>query len=354
MNRRALLTTSTFAILCGTYEAYALFVSPWFSPRVEPVPEGGIKVTESVPAKPAENRRQAETYLSDQAWASDSKYQFRSDTGFFYFNEWEKVEPTGQVRFKPFAMIWRPKGHPPDKTPYTIISDSALVEFASPFELTKSNPGRVVGGALEGNVRIRGPDNLAIDGQQFNFAEQALRIWSEHVVTFQQGPHKGRGHGLELDLIPAPESKDAEKPAVSGIKTVRLRKDVQMKLVSETKSPDKPAEDEPVFIDSEGSFNYDVEAHLATFEKNVRVKRPTGKGQSDRLNCDLLTLIFEPKTPIAGAAPGAAGSLQPDQRTRRPRIPNQIRDLGIWIFVACGPKGRSSPSPHNAATCRAG
>ena len=33
MDRRTLLTMSTAACLCGVYEAYALFVSPMFSPR---------------------------------------------------------------------------------------------------------------------------------------------------------------------------------------------------------------------------------------------------------------------------------------------------------------------------------
>jgi lipopolysaccharide export system protein LptA len=319
LNRRTLLTGSTCMFLCGLYEAYALFASPWFSPREAFEPDQGPHTRDPAPPKPAENRRQAEAYLSDQEWtyksngaADGAKYQFRSDTGFFYFNEWETLE-TGQVRFHPFAMIWRPKGHPPEKAPYTIISESALVEFASKFEVTNPNPGRVVGGALEGKVRIRGPDNLAVDGKHFNFAERALRIWSDHAVFFQQGPHKGSGHGLDLDLIPAPASDDKDKPAVSGIKTVRLRKDVEMRLVSESKSPEKPAEDEIVFVNSEGNFNFDVEAHLATFEKNVRVKRPTGKGQIDRLNCDLLTLFFEPKPSIAPATSGADGAGKPVQ-----------------------------------------
>ena len=319
LNRRTLLTGSTCMLLCGLYEVYALFASPWFAPPSTIEPEQGSPGREPAPPKPAENRRQAEAYLRDHEWtykpdglSEGAKYQFRSDTGFFYFNEWETLE-TGQVRFQPFAMIWRPKGHPDDKAPYTIVSESALVEFASKFEITNPHPGRVVGGALEGKVQIRGPDNLAVDGKHFNFAERALRIWSDHAVYFQQGPHKGSGQGLELDLIPAPDSKDEDKPAVSGIKTVRLRKDVEMRLVSESKTPDKSAEDANVFVNSDGSFNFDVEAHLATFEKNVRVKRPTGKGQTDRLNCDLLTLFFEPKPPIAGHDPGAGGTAGPAQ-----------------------------------------
>jgi lipopolysaccharide export system protein LptA len=314
LNRRTLLTGSTCMLLCGLYEVYALFASPWFAPPSTFEPEQGSHASEPAPPKPAENRRQAEVYLRDQEWtyklegkSEGAKYQFRSDTGFFYFNEWETLE-TGQVQFTPFAMIWRPKGHAPDKPPYTIVSDSAIVEFASKFDVRNPNPGRVVGGALEGKVRIRGPDNMAVDGKHFNFAERALRIWSDHAVYFQQGPHKGSGQGLELDLIPAPDSKDEDKPAVSGIKTVRLRKDVEMILVSEPKTPDKPAEDANVFVNSEGSFNFDVEAHLATFEKKVRVKRPTGNGQFDRLNCELLTLFFEPKQPVSGASAPAGGS----------------------------------------------
>ena len=157
MNRRKLFTVSTFALLCGTYEAYALLVSPWFAPPDDTTVGEGNPASGPPSPKPAENRRQAEVYLGERAWRgrsrpADSKFQFRSDTGFFYFDEWDTVEPTGQVRFQPFAMIWRPKGHPPDKPPYTIVSDSALVEFASKFKLSNPNPGRVIGGALEGKV----------------------------------------------------------------------------------------------------------------------------------------------------------------------------------------------------------
>jgi hypothetical protein len=226
VDRRTLLTVSTAACLCGMYEAYALFVSPLFSPQQirEPVGPGR---GQPLP-KPPENRRQAEKHLSDQEWASDSPYQFRTESGFFYFREWEKIEQTGKIRFHPFAMIWWPKGSDPEETPYTIVSDAALVEFAQKFEITNPHPGRVVGGALEGKVRIRGPKDLSIDGRNFNFAEKATRIWSDHKVAFQQGPHTGRGQGLELELIPAIGPPDNDKPAVTGVRTVRLRKDVQM------------------------------------------------------------------------------------------------------------------------------
>lgn len=304
MDRRTLLTVSTAACLCGAYEAYALFVSPLFSPHAEVAGDRKKSGDDRSPPKPPENRRQAEKHLADQPWAPDSKYQFRTEAGFFYFDEWEKIEQTGKVRFHPFAMIWRPQGHDPQKDPYTIISESALVEFAERFEVTNPRPGRVVGGALEGAVQIRGPEGLVINGKNFNFAEAALRIWSDHDVSFLYAAHKGHGQGLELDLIPAPGPVSGDKPAVSGVRTIRLRKEVHMELVSRTSSGVKA--DDTVFVDSQGNFEYQVEAHVAIFQKNVRVNRPTGGGKSDRLNCELLTLIFEPEESPAVQSAGTA------------------------------------------------
>src|SRR5262249_45749154 len=147
LDRRTLLTISTAACLCGAYEAYALIVSPFLSPRADIGQDAEKAEHVKVPPKHPENRRQAEKYLSDVPWARDSKYQFRTDSGVVYFQEWEKIEETGKIRFHDFAMIWRAKGSDPAETPYTIVSDSALVEFAQKFEITNPHPGRVVGGA---------------------------------------------------------------------------------------------------------------------------------------------------------------------------------------------------------------
>lgn len=302
MDRRTLLTISTAACLCGVYEAYALFVSPLLAPGVIKPPTGG-EGHDPGRAKDSESSLQAQKYLAQETWTHDAEYQFRNDSGFFYFGEWDRLEETGEVRFRPFAMIWRPQNHDPEKDPYVIVSESALVKFAEKFELTKQNPGRVVGGALEGTVRVRGPDGLSIEGKNFHFAEQALRIWSDHAVKFRFGPHSGNGQGVELDLIPSTGPVSDDKPAISGMRTVRLIKDVQMKLIPGGKSQDQS--DDWVFVNSVGSFEYDVEAHVAMFQKKVRVERPTGKNESDRLNCEVLTLIFEPEEQSDGEGAAA-------------------------------------------------
>lgn len=293
LNRRWFLTCSTAASLCSAYALYARLVSPFLAPRVETIARQQKVVPDSQIDRPVENVKQAQEHLHRHSWAADAKYQVRTDEMFVYAEEWNPIENTGKVRFRPFAMIWRPKNHPPEKAPITIVAESALVEFAGKFDVTNPKPGRVVGGALEGDVAVRGADNLSLDGKNFNFSEGALRIWSDNPVAFTYGPHKGRGLGVELDLIPEPGPPGNEKPAVSGVRTVRLRKDVAMELVSESKDGRRPPEN--VFVNSAGSFEFNIETHVAAFHKTVRVSRPTGNNQFDKLNCETLTLVFEPE-----------------------------------------------------------
>ena len=142
MDRRLWLTISTACCLCGAYAVYALFVSPWFAPGIDRLKPIDQKEHDVASVGPSETQIQAETYLADKTWTHKAKYQFRSDSGYFYFLDWNKVEETGEVRFEPFAMIWRPRDHDPEKPPFVIISDSALVKFAQRFEITNPNPGR--------------------------------------------------------------------------------------------------------------------------------------------------------------------------------------------------------------------
>ena len=117
----------------------------------------------------------AERYLASQPWAAKAKYILRTDEAFIYFEDWDPLEDDEAARCTPFAMIYTTKGRNPDEKPITIISDSAYVRFARKFSFTSPDPGRVIGGALEGNVQIRGDNNLQIMGRNFVFNEEAMR-----------------------------------------------------------------------------------------------------------------------------------------------------------------------------------
>ncbi|HTI52142.1 MAG TPA: hypothetical protein VL475_14365 [Planctomycetaceae bacterium] len=297
-----MLTLSTSASLCGMYALYGAIVSPLVSPGPELLTERTVSAGEG-PRRPPEYRHQAEEHLPQCPWAADAKYQIRNEQTYVYFQEWEKTEQSRRVRFEPFAMVWRQKDHDPKNAPITIDCQSAIDEFAENFDIANPRPGRIVGGALEGEVAIRGPEGMAIDGREFIFSEDALRVWSDNPVKFKYGPHSGQGHGLELALIPQPGPPDEDKPAVSGVRTMRLIKDVVMDLVSQPK--ENGAAGETVHVTSAGSFEYGVDSHVATFQKSVRVDRPTGGQQFDRLRCETLTIVFEPEKEAGGGA--AAG-----------------------------------------------
>lgn len=292
VSRRTLLTLSTAACLLGLFGLYELIVSPLVSPGLdlgEPIAQAGA----APPRAPnPDNQTQADRFLADQPWVADAKFQVRNNGAYLFFRDFEKLDASNHVRFKPFAMIWREPKDPPDKEPIVIICDSALVEFAQKFDIHHSpKPGRIVGGALEGAVIVRGPDNMSLKGRDFRFKEGARSVWSDYPIAFTQGPHRGKGQSLELDLIPETGPPDDDKPAIAGVRTIRVVKDVEMNLVSAPKREGEPGE--TVRVTSAGSFEFDVESKVASFHKDVRVHRPTGDGLSDRLECERLTLIFE-------------------------------------------------------------
>lgn len=291
MNRRTVLTLSTAACLCGAFAAYCGLIGPAVAPT--PVASKSPGKWDGAPVSRGENQRQAERHLSHLPWVADAKYNVQNEQTFVYAEEWDKVEDSGRVRFRPFAMILRRKNHELEEEPITIVCESAVVEFAQKFDVANPHPGRIIGGALEGAVSIRGPRGLSVDGRDFHFSEAALRAWSDNPVRFTYGPNRGSGHGLELDLIKDPAPPSDDKPAIAGVRTVRLLKDVVLDLVSEPKQPDSPRE--TVHVTCEGSFEFGLESYVAKLNKNVRVVRPTGTDQFDKLeNCLLLTLVFEP------------------------------------------------------------
>ena len=293
--------------LFGLYLLYALVISPRLVLRVpEDSPE---RLSVSPAASPRLATEMAEKYLASQAaWAVNPGYHFRTANTFIYAEEWDPADDSDEsIRFKRFAMIWQKDGQPPDEAPITIVSQSALVKFENTFRITDLNPGRAVGGALEGDVLIRGPNGLAVKGRNFAFDDDAKRIWSDEPVSFTYGPHRGRAQGAQIELIAAKEPQGNDSLAFSGIRSIRLRGEVFVDLVDEDKKQKKP----PVLvrIRSAGSFEYVFATHIATFEDDVRVLRPTDASHVDSLRCDLLTLVFEPEeTPPEPFERGSATS----------------------------------------------
>jgi hypothetical protein len=234
-----------------------------------------------------------------------------------------------RVQFSPFALVCRDTNDPA-REPLVITSHTARIQFEQPFKLDlgASSPGRIIAAALEGPVRISGPDGLLIGGQDFVFSEEARHLYSEWPVQFSYGPPdrersrdgeasevQGSAEGLQMDLLPGFEGAMGRRdlPRIAGIERIRLRRNVRMRLTQARDGKTRTAH-----VTCNGSFEYNVAERIATFEDDVLVECPTSPPdatpqQADRLQCTWLALLFEEapeeeSTPADAALAGAAAT----------------------------------------------
>ncbi|RPI86359.1 MAG: hypothetical protein EHM42_06035, partial [Planctomycetaceae bacterium] len=371
MSERFYRTLVTIALLLALKGAYALLISPLATPPEErPLAastgaragQGSLESGDGDSHIPQHRRDLldiAREHLPHAEWAARARYAVRTSGSFVFADDWEKEENSNRVVFSPFALVWRAPESSPDDPPLTIVCDAAALEFAEKFDIKNPNPGRVVGGSLQGPVSIRGPNGLAVETRNLSFSEASQRAWSDSDIEFAYGPHRGRAQGLELDLIGKTGPRDHDKPAIEGIRTIRLVSNAWFKLQPgaadnrrgknspQDPQPDAPdkntpaprreeSRDAPVIITCSGSFEYKLEVHVALFNKNVVVVQPTGPDARDRLTTDLLTLEFERELSIGKPADGAVDSASPPEpATARSEAP--LGDLKFRWLRASGP-----------------
>lgn len=320
MSRRTILTLSTAASLYGLYAVYAFLVSPHIAPPFTELPEQQNLSQDQLLSRSSKSQDEADRWLSQFPWVKKAKYEFRPDKQSYIYTQERDTLPSGEIRLQPFAMISHRADDPPDRQPITIVSESALITFENGAALlklesglgdpeVKSNPGRIVGAALQGEVQLRGPDNMSMITRDVAFSESAQRLWNDQPVAFTYRQHHGTAHGLEMDLLSGPQkTASRDKPNISGVRTIRLVRDVVMNLVPEQKSAkgsvgkpgprtfaqNRDRDGRTVVVTSKGRFEFVVEANVATFQNDVVVRSPTGPDEFDTLrNVDTLTLIFE-------------------------------------------------------------
>ncbi len=312
MISRILFTIATAVSLTGLYAVYAVAIRPWVVIPNEPAAPQ-VAEAQSESHRPAENVRVAESYLTEQPWAAQSEYMLRAGQAFIFTNNWDR-EKTDQrlVHFEPFAMVWISKDKQGREQAVSLVSDSAQIRFASAFDDKHSNPGRVVGAVLDGEVQVKGSGGLEVKGKRFIFDESAPSLISTHPVGFRFGPHVGSGRSLHMSLIPAEGLPGRDRPHVFGIRNVRLsggivpatKKFEDVKLDVEMRRQGKPV---VVNVRKAWELEYDVASQTATFSKDVRVSTKTGPNEYDGLDCDLLKIHFVAK-PKVGASDNSDGS----------------------------------------------
>ena len=302
MFNRLLFTIATIACLTGSYAVYAVLTRSLVV--VPELPEANVELTRhTIAHRPAENVRVAETHLAEQPWAAKSQYMLRMGQSFIYTKEFKHTPGDQRIRFIPFAMVWLQKDKEGREQPVTLVSDSALLKFASTFDDVNPNPGRVVGAVLDGEVQIKGSDGLEIVGEQFVFDESAPSLVSTNPVKFKYGSHVGWGRTLNMKLIPAEGPPGRDRPHVYGIRTIRLGSGaVPAEHVRLNIRMPQQGEQKLVQVQCSGNLEYDIAENSATLSKSVRAYSWTSKTDYDSLDCENLWLQFEPAPKVASVA----------------------------------------------------
>ena len=296
MFNRLLMTFATAACLIGVYAFYAVLTRPLVVIPELPAASSEPHSQGSVPLQ--ENVRVATTYLSEQRWAADSAYMFRSGEAFIYTQSWSHQPGDPRIKFTPFAMVWVQKNRDGREQAVSMVSDSALLRFASGFDEVRPNPGRVVGAVLDGEVQIKGPDGLAIVGKQFVFDESAPSLVSTNPVEFWYASHHGHGRSLNVKLIPAEGPPGRDRPHVFGIRTIRLGSGInpstrEFEPVWLVVRMPQQGQQKPVRVHAR-DLEYDVSQNVAQFSQSVRAYSKTEAAGWDSLECDDLLLRFRP------------------------------------------------------------
>ncbi len=288
---RLLLTWFTTISLTVVYLAYAQTLQLLIEEKV--VRREFPKETITSPAYSSGNNEYAKEFIPDQTWAADARYQFKDENVFVYTESWVQEEEDKAARLKPFAMLMFDEKKGDSEAPIALVSEEAVVHLEKPFGVKHTDPGRMIAGALEGDVKITGPNGLVIYGRNFFYDETSMNIWSDHEVRFKYDNHQGIARGIEMKLIPSPVKPTDLKPAAEGIREIVLRRDVHMKLALK-KDPDPTSYKESRFatVKSAGSFTFNLETNQGTFTDEVRVYHPTSPNQADRLECDKMSLQF--------------------------------------------------------------
>lgn len=298
-------------ILAGVYLAYARVTQPWLNAdrRISTVPRTSAPQERS-PVFAAE----AERWFREDPWVRNANGRFRDGGRLLFFQKKELFNENRSIRVEPIAMMWRTEE---GQEPFTVTADSAQLDSSKRFSLSEGEFGRITSGLLTGDFRIRGPDNLKIEGRMLHISEDAMKAWTNQPLSFVWGTHRGLAEGgAEIDLSASREGSPGGLTEVSDVQSIRLLGRVTCNL--EFNDPDSEREPVHLKVSAANGFEFFFPTRQATFlgftdrkvlpDNQVLIERPSADGQLDLLHCSRLVLQFQPK--IAEAEAGARSSTQ--------------------------------------------
>ena len=314
----------SFVAVLVAYWLYWLIAVPLIEPGIDPRTVSSATDDQIHQAREATSaRKQAlAAYFPPGSWELDNPAIWETDTTMLLFKT-PRPLPDGQLELRHCTMLFFPRTREPvDSAKVRPIvmraTEGATLRFDEPIVMKNVDLGKrqLVGGHLKGLITIDraasrpgAADDLAITTRDIELVGD--RAFSPHPVEFRMGHSHGSGRDLEILL-----ASDGSGPGAgfrSGkVRALLLKRDVVMYLAMDdapggagpAANANKPAAPQsPVKITCQGAFQYDFMHYAASFHDRVDVVRPT-LGQSDVLNCELLTVFFEgPDQPDQPAKP---------------------------------------------------
>lgn len=304
-----------FATVLACYWGYWFLAVPLIEPNVDE------RVTQTASDEQIERAR------------NDITVRQRELARFFNPEDWEAKGPkfinSGQMRvlfdrlttrrdgtleLEPCTLLFFPRENPQDQgQPVIMRTAKATLKFDKPVDMRSVDfkELKFLGGEIEGAVRIVQRESTPGKGDDLEITTSgvkmdAQRIYTPEVVQFRMGRSRGFGRDLEIRLASSESGTRGTALRGMSVSTVELKRDVRMRLEMgdgplagqpnavdpAAAAPQKPAADETIEITCAGSFVFDMPKYAASFADQVDVFRIVPQGESDQLNCQLLTVYF--------------------------------------------------------------
>lgn len=356
---------ASLAILIVAYWLYALIAVPIIEPAARASQQKAATAEQIAGARDARSheRKQLERWFPPGSWELTTEMVLETPRGKLLLKDYETL-PGGWLKFRPCTMVFLPdagQGDPrqPSQPVILQVPEGAELQFDETLDLGKGKIGNLVAGKLLGRFTIRsdqkqpGPeDDLLIVARDAELKDN--RVVSPYPIEFRLGPNQGSGSDVEIDLGAGTIGGKKEEGGLrlEGIKSFTLKRDVIVLLDAgrgsllgglHTAAPGGPAvaaavkagppsapppaarrdpfgatDELPLRIACQGPFRFNMVALEASFEDRVDVLRLNSGGQSDRLQCQRLSMFFapagaaDPSNPAGGKSP-ALGKLQPSR-----------------------------------------
>lgn len=284
-------------LLVAVYATFVRLTAPWLNiQRAQQMP---VSAPPSA-VKSADFSAVSAQWFPEDPWVATAGKRFRDGQRYLFFQEFSLFNNNHSMQVKPVAILWHTDD---EEQPITVSAASAQLDRSSAFNMAEAEFGRITSGHLAGDVYIRGPDGLSINGRNFYISENSMMIWSSQPVTFTWESHTGRAEGgVEIQLLSAADTAGGLM-SVSDIQSLRLNGRVTCDLVL----PDRDRAREPtrLNINAARGFEFSVATRTAMFfgyedreaipENQILVQRPNTDGTTDKLVCTQLTLQMRPR-----------------------------------------------------------